>query len=475
MRLTALLLGLGALFALPLAAFERDSSLVAPEAVYGFIEAVEAEDIAVNSFMLVVDGSIAAEGYWAPFQREDFSYLASLSKGYYSTAIGFAVQEGLLTLDDKVISFFPDDLPEVVSDRLAALTVRDMLRFRTGHTLDTARFMWSDQAESPEKMFFERPLEHEPGSHFLYNNGIPYMLGRIIEKVSGERFIDYIGKRLFEPLGIKCAAEDVKENDLSRLQIESIARFGQFLLQKGEWNGEQLLNREWIEAATSWQGDSVGHMDEPDWLQGFGYMFWMCQHGFFRGDGSHCQFMVVMRELNAVLVITGSHQNYQKTLDVAYATLVAGLREGFEPESRVSGEELAARLAALEVRLPSVVPALEAGEYTLAFEVDENSPPKSWQVRVTESSVEFNYGDAGVTTFPIGSWDRAQLYEEMLFFDAENIYIRAAWSRPDELTLYAFIPPFRNECKYRFDGGKVAIKGVFGKEYTGVITRNGAE
>ncbi|MBW7461807.1 serine hydrolase, partial [Paenibacillus sepulcri] len=149
------------------------------------------------------------------------------------------------------------------------------------------------------------PVEHEPGTHFVYNSGATYMLSAILQKVTGQTLLEYLQPRLIEPLGIKGAAWDVCPRGINvggwglNVTTEDIARFGQLYLQKGMWNGQRLLTEEWIAEATSSQ-ISNGDGGVNDWAQGYGYQFWRCRHGVYRGDGAFGQFCIVMPEQDAV-------------------------------------------------------------------------------------------------------------------------------------------------------------------------------
>src|SRR5215216_2106712 len=128
----------------------RDSQLPysAPEAqgivssaILAFVEAAERTVDSLHSFMLLRHGHVLAEGWWAPYEAERLHMLFSLSKSFTSSAIGLAVAEGRLSVDDRVLSFFPDDAPADPSTHLAAMRVHDLLSMSTGHDIDTTFFM----------------------------------------------------------------------------------------------------------------------------------------------------------------------------------------------------------------------------------------------------------------------------------------------------------------------------------------------
>ena len=146
---------------------------------------------------------------------------------------------------------------------------------------------------------------HKPGTHFQYNSMGSYTLSAIVTKVTGQTTLEYLKPRLFEPLGIENPewASSPEGNSLGgyglKLRTEDIAKFGQLYLQKGKWNGKQLIPREWVEQATSKQvpNEQESHSKIGiDWRQGYGFQFWRCTHNAFRGDGAGGQFIVVIPE-----------------------------------------------------------------------------------------------------------------------------------------------------------------------------------
>ena len=147
-------------------------------------------------------GKVVAQGWWAPYDADSPHMLYSLSKSFTSTAIGMAIDEGLISLDDPVISFFPDDAPAEPGENLMAMRIRDLLRMNTGHQQEPNRRMVQG-GESWAKAFLAHEVPFKPGTHFVYNSFATYMLSAIIQKVSGVTLLDYLTPRLFEPLGIK--------------------------------------------------------------------------------------------------------------------------------------------------------------------------------------------------------------------------------------------------------------------------------
>lgn len=335
-------------------------------AVMDFIHAVEehAHPLdAVQGFMLLRHGNVTAEGWWAPYGPDSPHALYSVSKSFTSTGIGLAVAEGLLAVDDPVLSFFPDDEPANPSDNLQAMRVRHLLAMNTGHHDDTTDRVWRGEGDNWPRAFLSLPVEHEPGSWFVYNTAATYMLSAIITKLTGESLVDYLRPRLFEPLGIEEATWDSDPRGVSlggsglHLRTEDIARLGQLYLDKGIWRGRRIVAEAWIAEATAAHSDNSNTQTNPDWSAGYGYQFWRCRHGAYRGDGAFGQFCLVMPDQDAVLAITGGLSDMQSVLDKVWEHLLPALGPNPLPADPVAQGELTGTLAALTLPLPNGQPS----------------------------------------------------------------------------------------------------------------------
>lgn len=301
---------------------------VSSAAIRGFIKAANASGVQWHSFMLLRHGNVIAEGWWKPFEPQFKHTLYSLSKSFTSTAIGLLVKEGKITIEDAVTSFFKDDLPANVSDNLLKMKIKNLLTMNTGHAEDTLPKM-RGATDSWTKIFLAQPVTFEPGTHFLYNTGATYMLGAIVFKVTGEKLESYLKSRLFQPLEITGYDWETSPQGLNtagyglRIKTEDIARFGQMYLQKGKWNGKEILPANWVDEATNYQTNS--QEGNGDWAQGYGYQFWRCKPGFYRGDGAYGQFCIVMPQHDAVLAVTSESWDMQKSMTTMWDNLLPAM------------------------------------------------------------------------------------------------------------------------------------------------------
>ena len=326
---------------------------VSSSAIQAFIEAADKNINALHSIMLVRHGHVIAEGWWAPYTAESPHSLYSLSKSFTSTAIGIAISEGKLSLDDEVLKFFPEDAPAEPSNNLKAMRVSDLLRMSTGQQTEPPRT--PDQAWT--KTFLAHPVPFKPGTHFLYNTSATYMLSAILQKATGKTVLDYLRPRLFEPLGIEHPTWETSPQGISTggyglsIRTRDIASFGQLYLQKGKWQGKQLVPEAWVEAATARQ-TSNGSNPRSDWDQGYGYQFWRARHGAYRGDGAFGQYCIVFPEQDAVLAITAGVNDMQSVLNLVWDKLLPAMKSEALPTDDASRKKLERTLKGLSLRLP---------------------------------------------------------------------------------------------------------------------------
>ncbi len=334
---------------------------IVSSAVLSFVRALEehAHPLdAVQGFVLLRHGKVAAEGWWAPYEPGSPHALYSVSKSFTSTAIGLAVAEGRLTVDDPVLSFFPDDAPANPGANLQAMRVRHLLAMNTGHHEDTTDRVWRGADDNWPRVFLSLPVEHEPGSWFVYNTAATYMLSAIITRLTGESLLGYLRPRLFEPLGIANPRWDADPHGVSlggsglHLRTEDIARLGQLYLDKGMWQGQRLVPEAWIAEATAAHSDNSNTQTNPDWSVGYGYQFWRCRHGAYRGDGAFGQYCLVMPEQDAVLAITGGLSDMQNVLDKVWEHLLPAMGTDPLPADPVAQGELTGALAGLALPMP---------------------------------------------------------------------------------------------------------------------------
>lgn len=332
---------------------------ISSSSIQNFVDAVSKSKQEFHSLMILRHGHVVAEGWWAPYSPEHRQQLYSLSKSFTSTAIGFAVAEGLLSVDDPVIKFFPDELPAEISENLAALKVKHLLMMSVGHAKDSIQILEASPAGVTwEKTFLSQPVVFRPGSQFMYNSGASYMLSSIVKKVSGKTAHEFLRPRLYEPLDITDATwtENFEGVNMGashlRMRTENLAKFGQLFLQKGKWNGKQILPEAWIAEATSKQIENG--KNDSSWGFGYGYQFWLNPPGGFRADGAFGQFTMVFPEQDAVVVITSESIDTKTTMQLVWDGLVPAMTNSIMPENKANIQQLRNELKALKYDPPKM-------------------------------------------------------------------------------------------------------------------------
>lgn len=402
---------------------------ISSEGINQFIGAANASGLGWHSFMLLRHGYVVAEGWWKPFDASLKHTLYSLSKSFTGTAIGLLVKDGKLNIDAPVASFFADELPSIPGEYFSRMKVRHLLTMNTGHAEDTMPKLRASH-DTWTKAFLAQPVPFEPGTHFLYNTGATYMLGAIVYKITGQTLAAFLGPRLFQPLGITDYDWETSPQGLNtagyglRVKTEDIARFGQLYLQKGKWNGKQIITESWVKEATSYQTKS--QEGSGDWSQGYGYQFWRCKPGFYRGDGAYGQFCIVMPEQDAVMAVTSESWDMQKTMTTIWENILPAIHPAAVPADASASAKLKKQLAALALPVTkgSVSSAISSSYDSKRFKLDHN------EYGVTETSFKFtNEGCQWAVSSMKG--------KTTILFGWEN------WKLNNETALYIFPVPGR--------------------------------
>jgi CubicO group peptidase (beta-lactamase class C family) len=445
---------------------------ISSEAILGFLDAVQTSKLEFHSLMVLKHGHVIAEGWWKPYAADLKHMLFSLSKSFTSSAIGLLVDAGKLNLDDTVISFFPEDLPLEISPNLRAMKVKDLLCMASGHGEDPTNSSSIRESKNWIKTILEFEVKFEPGTHFLYNSGASFLLSAIVQKVTGQTLLEFLQPRLLEPLGIENAtwASNVQGINFGgwglNLATEDIAKFGLLYLQKGLWNDLQILSEAWVNQATSIQ---ISNGDKPssDWQQGYGFQFWRCQHGAYRGDGAFGQYCIVMPEQDAVVVITSAVNDMQQVLNLVWEDLLPNLNSSQTLEPSNLSEILKQRLLNLE--LPVVQGEKSSDIATRVSGLDyvfEDNDPKIQTMRFNflADQLELN-----VTTVSgnhnlicrYGQWrDQETLFEPSAGFKnlkLQKASLQGAWIAPEAFEMQICFNESAFTFTWRFEFANQAL------------------
>jgi CubicO group peptidase (beta-lactamase class C family) len=334
-----------------------ESQGVSSAGIIDFLNAVDTGSVELHSFIFIRHGKVIAEGWWSPYGSDYKHVLFSASKTFTATAVGLAVSENKLKVTDRVVSFFPNSLPDSISDYMKEMTVQNLLMMSAGQDPEPRAMGTSGDWITA---FLSSAPVHKPGSIFKYNNMATFMLSAIVQQVTGQTVFDYLQPRIFKPLGIAGIDWDLNPQGINlgmiglSLRAEDLAKFGQFLMQLGFGNGKQLLPKEWIKEATSFQigsddgGASKVSKDMNDWAQGYCYQMWRGRNNSVRLDGMGGQFVVLLPDKDAVVIMTANARNTQDELNLMHNYLIPAIKSDKAlPENTGSYNELKKRQSSL--------------------------------------------------------------------------------------------------------------------------------
>lgn len=327
----------------------------------------------LNSVVILRNGYSILECWQSPYERETPHQLFSLSKSFTSCAIGFAQAEGLLNLTDKLISFFPEYADVVTDKRMLEVSLEDLLTMRSGHSVCATKYMFGQQDYI--RGFLASKLDTEPGTLFAYNSGATYMLSAVIHKTANENVREYLIPRLFKPLQIvpgiwECCPQGINLGGWGlSLATDDLAKFSQLLLQRGKWNGKQIIPEQYLAEATSKHADNSMN-SLPDWQQGYGYQFWISRHGY-RGDGAAGQLALILDEYNLCISATSCLADMQKLLDVFWDELLPYLSPEPLPEDTQSYQKLQDYIDGFQIVPPEN--SVEKKPVNVCFQFEDNA------------------------------------------------------------------------------------------------------
>jgi len=268
----------------------------------------------VHSFLLIRNGTLVTEAYFAPIAREHVHLLFSATKSVTSALVGIAIQEGLIKgVDQKVLDFFPELKAKNPDKRVGDLTIGHLLSMSTGHAAPVSPNPYQAAPVDWVEKFLGNPansIVYEPGTQFLYTSGAAHTLSAILQKVTGQPMADYAAEKLFGPLGITEYAWLADQNGITfgnswlRLKPLDMAKLGYLYLNNGVWNGRQVVPQAWVGQSTRKAIETKGIMPYNAEQDGYGYLWWMNSFGGYSAHGFGGQFIFVVPESNLVAVFT---------------------------------------------------------------------------------------------------------------------------------------------------------------------------
>ncbi|MDR3263028.1 MAG: beta-lactamase family protein [Clostridiales bacterium] len=325
---------------------------VSSKSVIALLDEFKKRHLELHSLIIVRHGKVAFECYCPPYNPDTPHAMHSFSKSVTSIAAGFAITEGLFSLDSKIHEYFPEyKLNKKALKYADKLTIRHILTMTSGKSVNVAgnkaTIDWT-------KDFLNSPFVNEPGEHFHYTNENGYMISALIRKLTGLTLREYLKPRLFEPLGIDVPIWETDKNGQEAggwglyLKSEDGAKFMQCCLNDGKFNGRQVIPEWWIKEATTLQTENRKNL-KRDSNVGYGYQFWMCRTpNTYAARGMFCQQGIVFKDYDACFFYTASDSDEQKPMDIIYTYFPEAFKDGLQSDAE-SSAILKEKISALTV------------------------------------------------------------------------------------------------------------------------------
>ncbi len=395
------------------------------ECIIRFIDRLQKRQIPMHSLLLMHHDRLVFEGYYAPLTAHSLHRMFSISKSFTSIAIGLLADEGRLSLEDPVIKYFPEKLPDKDSIHpwVAQMTIKDMLMMRTCHASTTYKLdMSSDWVAS----FFTTQPTHPPGTIFHYDTSAAHTLCALAEKLTGQNMLDYIKEKLHilgfseesymikDPFGVSMGG-----SGLVALPIDMM-KFGYFIAHRGLVLGRQLLSSSYIDMAVSPLTASCVTAPLPSEAQGYGLQFWRNERNGFTCYGMGGQLIIFLPDYELICVTTADTQSIQggnqQIYDALYEELLPHIQEQVHTPDETAKNALGKALSSLALKpLESSLPKnLHAGSGRTYYVQNEASDFQSFSVLLTENagtlsftykntpcSISFGIGCMQTGAFPI--------------------------------------------------------------------------
>ena len=295
---------------------------VSSKGVQELIDALLAKNVDVHSMMIIRHGAVACEAWREPLTADMPHMVYSVTKSFFATAFGFAVEEGLITKQTRFLDIFPEYTPKKPDEKLEKLTLFNLISMTSGKRPSTSGRKGPDWLDE----FVQSDWEFSPGDEWRYSSANYYAAACALVKLTGMSVTQYLTPRLFEPLGIDVPFWETSPDGIEAggwgltLKTEDVAKLILCYHNKGMFNGVQVIPESWAVEAVKKQNDNSAVQKKSDCKAGYGYGFWRCAGlpNTFRCEGVYSQYAISMADYDACLVITSSHADLQQTLDIIW-------------------------------------------------------------------------------------------------------------------------------------------------------------
>ncbi|MDD4421610.1 MAG: serine hydrolase [Eubacteriales bacterium] len=295
-----------------------------PGAVCDFINSCYDSGTNLHSFQYVKGGRVVAKVALSPYSFIEKMLVYSLSKSFTSACVGVAQSEGILNIDERIVDIFPDKCPDIISENLSEMRIKDCLCMTSGHS--ACVFEHLQNQKDPVRYFLSQPLDYRPVTTFVYSTAATFICGAAVTKRSGMNLLDYLYEKVLKKMDLEKpewrSCPDGSKFGGTGLVIsgDSITEFGKMICNGGVYKGKKIIPEEWIKTASSIHSVTPKN-GTADWTAGYGYQFWLNARGGFRGDGAYGQLCMIFPERDIVFTVLSESINMQKEVDCVYRLL----------------------------------------------------------------------------------------------------------------------------------------------------------
>ena len=461
---------------------------ISSKTVKKFISALEKRGAATHGLIFMRGDKTFAEAYWKPFNKDFPHRQYSQTKSFVGVAIGLLEEEGKLSLDDKIVDFFPEKLDGEPNPFLKAQTVRDMLTMKTVGR--SSSWFISGDKDRTHHYLNEKRKFHSPGTVWAYDSPGTQVLCNLVEKLAGKSLLDYLKEKLFDKMGAFKSATVLKTpngvswGDSAMIcPLRDMAAFGRLLMNKGVWNGERLMNEKYITDATSDLVDNCDGTQYSAYRQGYGYQIWRVAGGGFSFVGMGDQLTVCYPEKDLLFAVNSDNTSNPLIREMIYRMLedefVDEIKDEPLKEDKGAQKELADLISSLTLR------AVKGEEDSplrqkidgVKFICEENPMGiKEFSFKFTgKDKGEFRYTNAqgdkvlrfGINRNEFGKFPQEGYSDEFGALPTTNGFlydaaVSAAWSRDSEIVLFTqIIDKYFGHMSARFAFNGDHVSAVF--------------
>ena len=310
--------------------------------VLAFHQALDHYKLATHSVILARGDKIFSECYYAPFDAGFKHRMYSVSKSFVSIAVGFCAQEGLLDLDEPMMNYFQEYVNENVDDKLLATTIREMLMMETAMEKQVSWF--TSGTKDRTEVYFRKTSDRNGGTLYSYDSSGSYMLGVVVEKVTGKPFLEYLKDKVLREIGFSEDAYCIQApgghsfgDSGVMCTLRDLLLFARFVLGGGTFNGKRYLNEDYVRRATTPAvcNDYFGIGSHGSF--GYGYQFWGAPRGCFAMLGMGTQVALCDPKNDFIMVINSDNQanghHYEYLYEAVFHNVVDHLGEALEADA----------------------------------------------------------------------------------------------------------------------------------------------